>query len=877
VYSQNQHIVTDFEEIFIHTDKSIYAPGEDIWFKAYILEDEYHIPSGKSNLLYLNLVDFKGDNIISEKFLVQNGFSNGDFQLSDTLKKGTYQIVAFTENMKKHDPKFWYRSDLVIDPTPVNLWDIAFYPELNKLSESVFAGEINCLASSGFPIADVKIQYIIESDGEKVYSETYKTDSLGKATIVWNIPDKIKNKDLILHVDANYLNKNKNLKINIPRSKEGIDLKFYPEGGSLVQGLLNNVAFKVNDQYGSPLTIKGTLMNQYGDQILKIETTHEGMGIFSFIPNPNESYSVKLDNPDLDVSLYELPEVRESGYVLSLLQSEKSVITFKINMTPDLKGKKVNLSISNGLAYENLFESVLESEKRFSFLTSSLPVGIAKLSLFSDEIPVAERLVFLNKHKKLRLSIETEKEIYDPREKVEMTIRAVDFEGNPTSANLSLAVSEKSKQISDQQDISSYLLLGSKLKGNINNLSYYLEENEKADSALNILLMTHGWSKIERFEEYTKVILNPENITGIQGTVYTKKNKTAKNAQVQIIDTKTWQVITTQTNDFGRFFIPIDDYFSIAGNQNLSISAALPNSAKDLIILLDPEIEKDILFKFKLDEDFSLAYNMPEKKSILHKAASIEYTNFDETSEFIEEVVVTAQKHNPVLEEAKKEVYNEYKMTAEELHTNMIVMAPSVTSITAGQDHSILELIRPVAPTFEIINGKIVFRGRNSIMTENVTGALFVVNGVPMGSNITNMAWVNPLDVKEVKVITSPGAAIKYGSSCTGLIEITMLEGNENELKQVNIAKDESLCIIKGYKLCSEFYSPDYSVKIKESEKTFDSRSTLYWNPNLILDNSGEQIITFFNGDKRTFFQCKLFGIDGSGLMGSSKITLRIN
>ncbi len=869
-FSQNQIIYPDFEEIYIHTDKSIYSPGENLWFKAYILDDEYHLPSGKSNLLYLNIIDFDGNHIISEKFPIQNGFSNGDVLLSRILKKGKYQIVAYTENMKNESPTIWYKSEIIIDQNPINLWEINYYPELNKLSESILAGEVYCLSSSGFPITGAKIQFTVKSAGKKIYSETQKTDSLGIANINWDIPDQYKNKDLILNANANYRDKKKNLKINIPLSKDGINLEFFPESGSLVQGLLNEVAFKVNDQYGNPINIKGTLINNEGVHIKNIETLHEGMGLFSFVPNPNETYFVKLKQPDLGDSAYELPEILKSGYVLSIKQSEKSIITFDINMTPDLKGKKVSLSISNGLKYENIFESVLKDTKRFSFLTSSLPVGIANLTLFSEDLPVAERLIFLNKHKRLQLSIETDKEIYDPKEKVEMLIKAVDFEGNPTSANLSLAVLEKSKLANTNQDIASYLLLGSKLEAATGDLSYYLKDTEAADSALNILLITQGWRKIERIEEYSKIIVNSENTPGIRGTVYTKKNKPTINAQVQIINTNTWQVISTETNDLGRFFIPIEEYLSIASNQDLSISAALPNKTKNLTIVLDPDINKAILSKFKLSENLVLAYNLPEKRSIIKTNLQNKNNNLNELTKNIEKVSVNEKKHNPANKENKKKPTNAYTLEEEELK-----LLRTIGSST-DPDLGIIGLIRMAGPSFGQTGGKIIYRGGYSSIAGPQRGALIVVNGVPYGDQVANVNWIDPLSIKGLKVSTNPGAALMYRPNYSGLIEITLLEGTENINKQIKATEnDVNLSIIKGFKISKQFYSPDYSTN-NNKEKSFDSRSTLYWNPNLILDNSGEQKITFFNGDKKTFFQCKVVGINGKGLLGNSSTTLKV-
>ncbi|MBQ6192079.1 MAG: hypothetical protein IJK51_07260 [Bacteroidaceae bacterium] len=57
--------------------------------------------------------------------------------------------------------------------------------------------------------------------------------------------------------------------------------------------------------------------------------------------------------------------------------------------------------------------------------------------------------------------------------------------------------------------------------------------------------------------------------------------------------------------------------------------------------------------------------------------------------------------------------------------------------------------------------------------------------------------------------------------------------------------------VIPGFAYPAEFYSPDYSKQVPSEDKK-DYRRTLYWNPNLKLNNEGEAEITFFNNSRIT-------------------------
>ena len=78
--------------------------------------------------------------------------------------------------------------------------------------------------------------------------------------------------------------------------------------------------------------------------------------------------------------------------------------------------------------------------------------------------------------------------------------------------------------------------------------------------------------------------------------------------------------------------------------------------------------------------------------------------------------------------------------------------------------------------------------------------------------------------------------------------------------------------VLDGFAYPAEFYSPDYSKQVPpEGQK--DYRRTLYWNPNLKLDENGEATITFYNNSRTTHLSVEAEGqaTDGTLLWGKTE------
>ena len=76
--------------------------------------------------------------------------------------------------------------------------------------------------------------------------------------------------------------------------------------------------------------------------------------------------------------------------------------------------------------------------------------------------------------------------------------------------------------------------------------------------------------------------------------------------------------------------------------------------------------------------------------------------------------------------------------------------------------------------------------------------------------------------------------------------------------------------ILPGYSAPEEFYQPDYSTKPLPEVK--DYRRTLYWNPDLKLDDSGKAEFRFYGNGKQTHLSVRAEGMasDGTLLTGKS-------
>jgi hypothetical protein len=108
------------ERIYLHYDKSSYAPGETIWFKTYLMQTIF--PAGDSKTVYIDWTDENGKLLLHTLGPVQDGTSYGQFAIPENYKGQYIHVKAYTKWMLNFDSSFLYNKDLrVLSKTSLHL------------------------------------------------------------------------------------------------------------------------------------------------------------------------------------------------------------------------------------------------------------------------------------------------------------------------------------------------------------------------------------------------------------------------------------------------------------------------------------------------------------------------------------------------------------------------------------------------------------------------------------------------------------------------------------------------------------------------------------------------------------------------------------
>ena len=113
-------------KVLVVTDKSIYKPGENIWFRGFLLNSGTQKITSKNKFLFVDLVDEK-DSVLTVKLLdAANQQLNGQLTLPAHILSGYYWIRAYTKQMTEVDPNNCFVKAIYVINKSVN------HPERSK-------------------------------------------------------------------------------------------------------------------------------------------------------------------------------------------------------------------------------------------------------------------------------------------------------------------------------------------------------------------------------------------------------------------------------------------------------------------------------------------------------------------------------------------------------------------------------------------------------------------------------------------------------------------------------------------------------------------------------------------------------------------------
>jgi hypothetical protein len=601
----------------------------------------------------------------------------------------------------------------------------------------------------------------------------------------------------------------------IPAENTRIKLQLFPEGGQLIAGVPNLIAFKALSQSGLPTEVTGVLLKG-NVPVQSLKSVHAGMGSFSFTPEPGAAYSIRLDHSNND-SGYTLPPVKDSGMVMHLLKQEKDSLAFYITSNYKIQQQRIFVRLQLRGVVQAVATGVLSDALVVKFPTHQMAQGIAEVTLFDAQCrPLAERLVYINPDKKLHINYQLNKDTVAAREKIVLKIKTTNAEGAPVAASLGLSIFHaRYGNASDSKDIDNHYYLSSQLKGDIYHPGYYFDENNKdRKEALDLLLLTQGW----RCYTWNTAVLQQDN----------------SNSQTPVSD-------------------------SIVGHFTKPVNKRKSTNLSGVLLAFNAEESERRLLSTDSSGHFYLG------PDILSMGRRIYIQYFGETN-----ATYTMNVTDPftAINRAAKNKVVSYPVFY------MLPKETSATDFTLPENALFSKTLRGVeikakgtAVSWPKYLGKL-----DSIAklegNHDYVGICGHLNCPACGSGkrpVEGVVYSEYIGKRKNEITAHP-------FYFTG-DEMATVTYHYPTFTEEELLKKFKLAAANGYYSHREFYQPDEQ---SIHDPLPDFRKTLAWLPDVVTDQQGMATVTFFCSDVTGTFSGKITGIGDQGLIGKQHFTLKV-
>jgi hypothetical protein len=772
------------EKVYIHSDRDIYFAGDDIWFKAYLIDALDRTLTENSSNLHVELIS-PSSKIISTRIIqLAGGLGKGDFKLSVDVRSGRYKIRAYTNYMRNFSDQLFFCKDITV---------------------------INSTDSS-------------------------------------QVSDQVKYVENKLYVS------------------------FFPEGGSLVDNVSSVVAFKAENYLGKGCDVSGKIYSSAGELVTTFKSTHLGMGKFFLRPLPGlKYYSIVRGSDSSDVRT-ELTKSFPAGVTFSASVNENNELLIITKTNPETltivsdSELFLNISIRREVIKTIPFR-IKSTVTSFVVPTDDLPDGIVMLTLASlHDLPLAERLVYLEREAPEKIKIETDKLIYSKREPVALRISLPGDSLSENKGNVSVAVVDENLMDNTVQfpgNISSWFLLESDVHGYVEDPSYYFDfSNSDRLKDLDLLLRTQGWRDFAW--KYDTAYFPPESGFTISGRLRKRtKDKPIEESRVSIgIFGNTSTFLTTLPVDSsGRFRLPEID---LKGEARLIVTGLSKKDRLQGLIIVDsvsyvpakvPENQSQVMV---LAEN-----NWSRLKTYYEISESIKKKYKLSDTINLGEVRIVSQKPKDMQAQKVERSRSKYgKPDSELLITQDMYSYPNLAEAMRGKIPGV-EIVSSSTSSVGGVSGmsqnyKIRIRGSGTIY--GTTAPLILVDGIK--TSMDDLITIPVNFIERIDVLKTIGSSSIFGiDGASGVINLITRAGGPGYIP-VNYSKNIR---INGFHTPRIFYSPQHPPDSK-SEYNPDFRSTLYWNPDINLDGNKVVNLNYYNCDNASVTRITVEGITTEGI-----------
>ncbi len=650
----------------------------------------------------------------------------------------------------------------------------------------------------------------------------------------------INNPDFENIIPRREVRRNRRFNRQLERLSQDYQVAFFPEGGNLVAGRNNRIAFKVADMLGNGHHAEGEVIDVNGDVVASLETEFAGIGIFELEPGADSPYHARISINGSRPAYWELPVVSSDGYALRIDRDDdllKVNVIAPSNLQPYPVSKELIL-IGHTRGIPHFGRTIIADDGIAEVMIEKdiFPSGITHFTVFTpDHNPVAERLVYIaNSRDELVISPRIPDEGIGNRDYVDLIFNVKDYTGNPVEGTFSLSAVSGQGNGDHRNDMLSYILLGSDLKGITNDIQEYFREGPENEDVVDLLLLTHGWRRFDWDDvlagNIPEIEFQPSVGLTVGGRVSDPaKNESLMNYPVHLFLPDHQERYSTRTGRNGSFAFHRLFY---EGNVRLALSSQrLPANYPPTITL-------------RVNEGRGYNY-----RPNLHTSRLRITDRGDEWSR-------QRRVRRPLSPSASTDRDKSPQLYGVPDQTIFIDYSTST-------ERNLYEVLRNRATGLSFEGGTIMIRGPSSFMLSNEPR--FIVDGVFVGSQ--NFLNIYPRDVERIEIFRGASAAIFGVRGGTGVIlAYTRRPGYHG-------FEDALEVVMLGYHSPSEFYSSNITVADYFSAK---SSKTIHWDPDLISRNGIINArIPLAKGEEHMVLTLEGTGFNGG--IGSAEFVIEID
>ncbi|MDR2147173.1 MAG: hypothetical protein LBE91_12005, partial [Tannerella sp.] len=632
--------------------------------------------------------------------------------------------------------------------------------------------------------------------------------------------------------------------------QQDFDVSFFPEGGNLSEGVVCRVAFKALNQNGTAASVTGTLVEEQGVEISTAETFYAGMGAFSYIPESGKKYYFRCRNANGVEKRFELPQPQSNGCSLNAyMRGDKWVISLQKSASAASKQLFILAHCRGTVLY---FAEWNGQQGGITFQKDQLPAGIIQFLLFDSQMnPLSERLIFSKNNISEKVYFQTDKPVYEKREKIIATIKppsnGVDEEDPSPSPSERVGV-RCSISITDDRDIPvdesvtilSSLLLSSELKGYIENPAYYLLDTKESETSLELLMMTHGWRRYNVPEVVKNQVETPripfqmaQEISGRVKALLSKRS--VPDSEITIFTPGAfWQTKADSVGkfNFGDIEFPDSTSFYIQalnkkGSDNVELVMNPDTFPSPVYAPQTPFSEMPVAIKSVTDT--------PAENDLFIKKAE-QRANYDDDMRLINltEIEVTARKidKKDTMKEPRRQFWA--NQSSDKTITRNDFKKYGTSSMTTAQ---FLSNYYP-GKSF----GAVFVDGRES-------------------NDPKELELINLSEIETIDVFLYASSMIFKGAQT---VSITTRRGGgvTSNIEKYNYAVYRPL----GFQKPVEFYSPKYETWEAKQSTTPDLRTTIFWKPDVVISPENNEVdFEFYTSEYPSTYSVVIEGITADG------------